>query len=348
MMLHDDRLDWAMGELLAYGTLVNEGHPVRLSGQDSERGTFAHRHAAFVIEGTEEKYLPLQHVSEEQATFSAYNSLLSEYGVLGFEYGYSLAQPNGLTLWEAQFGDFHNVAQVMIDQYISSAIEKWGLMNGLVLLLPHGYEGQGPEHSSARIERFLQLAANNNMQVTVPTTPANLFHLLRRQVKMNSRLPLVVFTPKSLLRHPMVQSKVEDFVSGSFHEVIDDPNVVANQVEKVVFTSGRLYYDLVKHQSEQGLNDVAIVRVEQIFPVPDAAIAAIVKKYKKAEELVWAQDEPEKMGAWPFLSKKLASLNLRAVARPESASPAVGLMEKHRQGLEKLMSSIFSKKEITV
>ncbi|HPF51604.1 MAG TPA: 2-oxoglutarate dehydrogenase E1 component, partial [Draconibacterium sp.] len=252
MMIHDDRLDWAMGELLAYGTLLKEGHAVRLSGQDSERGTFAHRHAAFVIEGTEEKYVPLKNISEDQAEFSVYNSLLSEYGVLGFEYGYSLAQPNGLTLWEAQFGDFHNVAQVMIDQYITSAFEKWGLMNGLVLLLPHGFEGQGPEHSSARIERFLQLAANNNIQVTVPSTPANLFHLLRRQVKMNSRLPLIVFTPKSLLRHPMVQSKLEDFTTGGFLELIDDDQADSKLVEKVVFTSGRLYYDLVKHKTEQG------------------------------------------------------------------------------------------------
>ena len=348
MMIHDDRLDWAMGELLAYGTLVNEGHAVRLSGQDSERGTFAHRHAAFIIEGTEEKYFPLQHVSEDQAPFIAYNSLLSEYGVLGFEYGYSMSQPNALTIWEAQFGDFHNVAQVMIDQYISSAFEKWGVMNGLVLLLPHGYEGQGPEHSSARIERFLQLAANNNIQVTVPSTPANLFHLLRRQVKMKTRLPLIVFTPKSLLRHPMVQSPVEDFVKGSFIEVIDDLQVDPEAVEKVVFTSGRLYYDLVKHKTEQGINEVAIVRVEQIYPVPVLAIEKIIKKYSKAEELMWAQDEPENMGAWPFLSKKLSHLGLQAVARPESASPAVGLMEKHRQGLDKLLESVFSKKEISV
>jgi len=348
MMIHDDRLDWAMGELLAYGTLLKEGHAVRLSGQDSERGTFAHRHAAFVIEGTEEKYVPLKNISEDQAEFSVYNSLLSEYGVLGFEYGYSLAQPNGLTLWEAQFGDFHNVAQVMIDQYITSAFEKWGLMNGLVLLLPHGFEGQGPEHSSARIERFLQLAANNNIQVTVPSTPANLFHLLRRQVKMNSRLPLIVFTPKSLLRHPMVQSKLEDFTTGGFLELIDDDQADSKLVEKVVFTSGRLYYDLVKHKTEQGLNEVAIVRLEQIFPTPHTAIDKILRKYKKADELIWAQDEPENMGAWPFLSKKLANLNLRVVARPESASPAVGLMEKHRQGFEKLLESIFSKKEITV
>ena len=348
MMIHDDRLDWAMGELLAYGTLVNEGHPVRVSGQDSERGTFAHRHAAFIIEGTEEKYFPLQHVSEGQAPFIAYNSLLSEYGVLGFEYGYSMAQPNALTIWEAQFGDFLNVAQVIIDQYIVSAFEKWGLMNGLVLFLPHGYEGQGPEHSSARIERFLQQAANDNIQVTVPTTPANLFHLLRRQVKMKTRLPLIVFTPKSLLRHPMVHSRIDDFVKGGFKELIDDRKAEPDIVEKVVFTSGRLYYDLAKYKVEQGLNEVAIVRVEQIYPLPLEAIKNVLKKYNKAEELVWAQDEPENMGAWPFLGRKLSDLNLRVVARPESGSPAVGLMEKHRQGLEKLIQSVFSKKGVTV
>ncbi|MFV0593216.1 MAG: 2-oxoglutarate dehydrogenase E1 component [Draconibacterium sp.] len=348
MMIHDDRLDWAMGELLAYGTLVTEGHPVRVSGQDSERGTFAHRHAAFVIEGTEDKYYPLQHVSEKQAPFNIFNSLLSEYAVLGFEYGYSLAQPNGLAIWEAQFGDFHNVAQVIIDQYITSAFEKWGLMNGLTLFLPHGYEGQGPEHSSARIERFLQQAAGNNIQVTVPSTPANLFHLLRRQVKMNMRLPLVVFTPKSLLRHPMVTSKLEEFTKGGFREIIDDQTAEPDLVEKVVLTNGRLYYDLAKYKVENGITDVALVRMEQIYPIPNKAINEILKKYPKSEELIWAQDEPENMGAWPFLGRKLDCLGIKVVARPESASPAVGLMEKHRQGLEKLISSVFSKKEVTV
>ncbi len=348
MMIHDDRLDWAMGELLAYGTLVTDGHPVRVSGQDSERGTFAHRHAAFVIEGTEDKYYPLQHVAENQAPFSVYNSLLSEYAVLGFEYGYSLAQPNGLTIWEAQFGDFHNVAQVIIDQYITSAIEKWGLMNGLTLFLPHGYEGQGPEHSSARIERFLQQAAGNNIQVIVPSTPANLFHLLRRQMKMNMRLPLVVFTPKSLLRHPMVTSKLEEFTKGGFQEIIDDHVAEPDLVERVVLTTGRLYYDLAKYKVEHGITDVALVRMEQIYPIPHKAINDILKKYPKSEELIWAQDEPENMGAWPFLARKLDCLGIKGIARPESASPAVGLMEKHRQGLEKLISSVFSKKEVTV
>ena len=346
MMMTDDRLDWAMAELLAYGTLVKEGHPVRLSGQDSERGTFAHRHAAFVVEGTDEKYFPLKHVSENQAPFHVYNSLLSEYAVLGFEYGYSLAQPNGLTIWEAQFGDFHNVAQVIIDQYISSAFDKWGLMNGLVLLLPHGFEGQGPEHSSARIERFLELSANYNMQIAIPSTPANMFHLLRRQVKMNMRLPLVIFTPKSLLRHPMVQSKVAEFTKGSFKEIIDDPIAAPGLVEKVVFTSGRLYYDLVKNKIDKGLTNVAIVRLEQIYPIPNKQINQILKKYNKSVELIWAQDEPQNMGAWPFINRKLNDLGFKVVSRPESASPAVGLMEKHKQGLEQILKSVFKEKEV--
>lgn len=344
MMMAEDKLDWAMAELLAYGSLVVEGHPVRLSGQDSERGTFAHRHASFVIEGTKNKYFPLKNLDDKQATFHAYNSLLSEYAVLGFEYGYALAQPMGLTIWEAQFGDFNNVAQVIIDQYISSAMEKWGLSNGLVLFLPHGFEGQGPEHSSARMERFLELCANSNMQIVVPTTPANMFHLLRRQVKMNMRLPLVIFTPKSLLRHPLVNSKIEDFTSGSFKEVIDDPLVHVPEVEKVVFTSGRLYYDLVKYQRENGIVNTAIVRLEQIYPTPVNQINQILKKYNNHKDLIWAQDEPENMGAWPYLNRKLSCHSFRLVSRPESASPAVGLMEKHLQGLESILKSVFAEK----
>ena len=345
MMLHEGKLDWALAELLAYGSLVKEGHPVRVSGQDSERGTFAHRHASFVVEGTDDKYFPLKHVSENQAPFHVYNSLLSEYGVLGFEYGYALAQPNALIVWEAQFGDFLNVAQVIIDQYISSAFEKWGLMNGLTLYLPHGFEGQGPEHSSGRIERFLELSANNNMQVVIPTTPANMFHLLRRQVKMNTRLPLVIFTPKSLLRHPMVISKITEFEKGRFEEIIDDPLGVPELIEKVVFTSGRLYYDLEKYQVENGITNIAIVRMEQIYPIPEEKISKILKRYKKSETLIWAQDEPENMGAWPFINRKLGYLGFELVARKESASPAVGLMDKHKKGLAALMDKVFEVNE---
>ncbi|SHF25705.1 2-oxoglutarate dehydrogenase E1 component [Mariniphaga anaerophila] len=345
MMIHDDRLDWAMAELLAYGTLVDEGHPVRLSGQDSERGTFAHRHASFVVEGTDEKYFPLKNVGENQATFHAYNSPLSEYAVMGFEYGYALAKPDGLNIWEAQFGDFHNVAQVIVDQYITSAFEKWGLMNNLVLLLPHGYEGQGPEHSSGRIERFLELAANNNIQIVVPSTPANMFHLLRRQVKMKMRLPLIVFTPKSLLRHPKVVSKIDELARGVFQEVIDDPVAEPEFVEKVIFTSGRLYYDLLKRKQERGISNVAVVRMEQLYPLPNKQINQILKKYNTSS-LIWAQDEPENMGAWPFINRKLNCLGFKVVARNESASPAVGLMEKHTQALEEILNSVFEEKEV--
>jgi len=344
MMVHDNRLDWAMGELLAYGTLLAEGHPVRISGQDSERGTFAHRHGTYVYEDGSGKYYPLKHIADNQAEFSIYNSPLSEYGVMGYEYGYALAQPNALTVWEAQFGDFHNVAQVIVDQYISSAAEKWGIANNLVLYLPHGYEGQGPEHSSGRIERFLALAAHNNMQVVVPTTPANMFHLLRRHLKWNYRLPLIVFTPKSLLRHPQVFSSMEELARGRFQEIIDDPAVHAGQVTKLVLTSGRLYYDLLKQQGETGSFGTAIVRVEQLFPFPEKEIMKIVKKYSKAKTIFWAQDEPENMGAWPFVSKKLSALNLTPVTRPESASPAGGLMSQHNKRLKSILDRIFTAK----
>ncbi len=340
-MVRDNRLDWAMCELLAYGTLLEEGYPVRLSGQDSERGTFAHRHAAFTLEDTDGKYIPLQHISETQAPFSVHNSLLSEYAVLGFEYGYALAKLDGLTIWEAQFGDFSNVAQVVIDQYISSAGEKWGLLNGLVLLLPHGYEGQGPEHSSGRMERFLSLAANHNMLITVPTTPANFFHLLRRQVKWEIRMPLVVFTPKSLLRHPQVMSSLDELAHGAFREVIDDELAEPGQVKRVLFTNGRLYYDLLKRRNEEKVNCVAIVRVEQLYPVPEKQIMEITGKYAKAQSFCWVQDEPENQGAWPFYRNKLAHMGLQGITRPESASPAVGLMEQHKRRLQKILDTAF-------
>ena len=346
MMIHDNNLNWAMAELLAYGSLVTEGHPVRISGQDTERGTFAHRHASFVMEDTDEKYFPLKHVKEGQAPFHIYNSILSEYGVLGFEYGYALALPNGLTIWEAQYGDFANVGQVIFDQYVASAFDKWGLMNNLVMFLPHGYEGQGPEHSSARIERFLTLAASNNMQLAVPTTPANLFHLLRRQVKFDFRIPLVVFTPKSLLRHPMVISRLEELAHGGFKEVIDDTVSDPESINTVVLTSGRLFYDLLKRKDETGASDVAIIRIEQIYPVPYKKIKAILQKYKNAEELIWAQDEPENQGAWPYLNRKLGWLNLKVVARFESASPAGGLLEQHNIRLNKILDSIFKSHKI--
>ena len=341
-MILDDRLDWGMAELLAYGTLVEEGHPVRISGQDCERGTFAHRHAAFVFEDGDEKYFPLKHITPTQGSFHIYNSLLSEYGVMGFEYGYALAQPNALTVWEAQFGDFHNVAQVIIDQYITSASEKWGLMNNLVLYLPHGYEGQGPEHSSARIERFLSQAAHNNMQVIVPTTPDNMFHLLRRHLKWNTRIPMIVFTPKSLLRHPMVSCTLEELDNGHFQEIIDDNRVKAGNVKQLVFTSGRLYYDLIKKRVDTGDHSTAIVRLEQLYPLPVNQIHDILKKYRKANRIIWAQDEPANMGAWPFISRHLSDIPFEIVARSESGSPAGGLMKQHNLRLNRLLDQIFS------
>jgi len=341
MMLSDNKLDWAMAELLAYASLLDEGYPVRISGQDCERGTFAHRHASFVVEDMDEKYFPLKNISPNQAPFHIYNSHLSEYGVMGFEYGYAMAQPNALTIWEAQFGDFSNVAQVIIDQYITAAEEKWGLMNNLTLFLPHGYEGQGPEHSSGRIERFLTLAANNNMQVIVPSTPDNLFHLLRRQLLWNTRMPLIVFTPKSLLRHPMVSCTLDELAEGGFREVIDDHIAKPAQVKQIVFSSGRLYYDLVKNRVDRADEKVAIIRLEQLYPLPVDQIEAVIAKYDKAKRVIWAQDEPENMGAWPFLQRKLKHLNFEVAARPESGTPAGGLMKQHNLRLEKIMNTIF-------
>lgn len=346
MMILDNRLDWAMAELLAYGTLLEEGSPIRLSGQDTERGTFAHRHAAFVVEDTDDKYFPLKNISDQQAPFRVYNSHLSEYGVLGFEYGYALANPKCLTIWEAQFGDFANVAQVIFDQYISSAYEKWGMMNGLVLYLPHGYEGQGPEHSSGRIERALNLTADNNMQVVVPTTPANMFHLLRRQLHWKVRIPLVIFTPKSLLRHPMVNSSLEELAEGSFQEIIEDTVAKPAKIKKVVFTYGKLYYDLHKRQAEEGITDTTIIRVEQLFPLAVERIRAIIAKYPNAEKIIWAQDEPLNMGAWQHIQRFLPDVPFQLAARPASASPAVGLMYQHNLRLKALIDSVFGEAQV--
>ncbi|HEX3008469.1 MAG TPA: 2-oxoglutarate dehydrogenase E1 component, partial [Bacteroidales bacterium] len=340
-MISTNKVDWALAELLAYATLLTEGHPVRVSGQDTERGTFAHRHAAFVVEDSDEKYFPLKHLQEGQAPFHIFNSPLSEYGVLGFEYGYAMGVPHGLTIWEAQFGDFHNVAQVIIDQYISSAEEKWGLMNGLVLFLPHGFEGQGPEHSSARIERFLVLCAGNNMNLAIPTTPANFFHLLRRHVKRDFRVPLVVFTPKSLLRHPSVVSSLDELESGYFQEIIDDATANPETITQVVCTFGKLYYELVEKRTELGANDTAIVRIEQLFPFPADQLRGIQRKYKNARRWIWAQDEPENMGAWSFVSRVFKEIPFLLVSRPASGSPAAGLAEIHRKRLRKILDKVF-------
>jgi len=341
-LIADDKVDWAMAEQLAFGTLLSEGIPVRLSGQDSQRGTFSHRHAAIIMEEGDEKYFPLKNIAEDQATFTVLNSPLNEYGVMGFEYGYSLSYPKGLTIWEAQFGDFSNVAQVIIDQYISSAGEKWGLMNGLVLLLPHGYEGQGPEHSSGRVERMLSLCANYNMQVMMPTTPANLFHLLRRQVLWDIRIPTIVFTPKSLLRHPLVISPIKHLTSHRFMEVIGDDKVLAGKAEVIIFTSGKIYYELFERREKLERSNFAIIRIEQLFPFPSEEVRMIKYENSHAKRILWVQDEPANMGAWPYISRKYPELQLELISRAESASPATGLLEKHKKSLERILNAVFN------
>ncbi|MEN9444286.1 MAG: hypothetical protein RIS47_1176 [Bacteroidota bacterium] len=342
-MIANNRIDWAMGELLAYASLVTEGFGVRLSGQDCERGTFSHRHAAFVMQDSEERYYPLQHIAPDQASFEVHNSLLSEYGVLGYEYGFAMAAPNMLTIWEAQFGDFHNVAQVIIDQYISSAEEKWGVMNGLTLLLPHGFEGQGPEHSSARIERFLLLAARENMQVVIPSTPGNMFHVLRRQLKRDFRTPLIVFTPKSLLRHPECVSGLEELYDGRFREIIDDNDVTTDEVRRVVFCSGKVYYDLLAEKQKLGAKDIAIVRLEQIHPFPILQANAIMAKYRNNMLTLWVQEEPINMGAWGHVHESFVGTTLVPICRQRSASPAVGLSEIHKREQNEIMTKVFRK-----
>lgn len=340
-MVQEDRMDWALGELFAYASLIDEGIPVRISGQDSQRGTFSHRHASVTRETIGTKYTPLKYISKNQVAFDVYNSPLNEYGVLGFEYGYALALPKGLTIWEAQFGDFHNVAQVIIDQYISSAEEKWGLMNGLVMMLPHGYEGQGPEHSSARMERFITMSANNNMQLMNCTTPANIFHALRMQVKRVFRTPMIMFTPKSLLRYPQAVSSKDEFIKGGFKRVIDDQYNNPDSVTRVVLCSGKIYYDLLKKKNELDVDDIALVRIEQIYPLPTNEIFEVISKYKKALKLLWVQEEPMNMGAWYFIKNELEHLLIEGVYRIPSGSPAVGLNELHFMQQNELINKVF-------
>ncbi|AIM36288.1 2-oxoglutarate dehydrogenase [Sphingobacterium sp. ML3W] len=342
-MIEKDSYDWAMGELMAYATLLNEGSRVRISGQDVQRGTFSHRHAVLTLENSEETYTPLANINGGDK-FSIYNSLLSEYAVLGFEYGYASANPHALTIWEAQFGDFYNGAQIIVDQYLSSAETKWKRSNGLVMLLPHGMEGQGPEHSSGRIERFLELCADENLILANCTTPANYFHLLRRQQVREFRKPLVVFTPKSLLRHPKVVSPLKDFTSNTFQEVIDDVNVTAKDVKRVLFCSGKIYYDLLEKQEVDKRKDVAIVRLEQLFPIPEEQLKAIRKKYNKASEFVWVQEENENMGAWSYYCRKLMNTEIAFtgfVARKESGSTATGYMKQHIAQQAKILNKSF-------
>lgn len=335
------KIDWAMGELLAYGTLLEEGYPVRLSGQDSVRGTFSHRHASLKIEDAEKEYFPLNNISANQARFEVYNSSLSEYGVLGFEYGYSLASPYTLTIWEAQFGDFANGAQIIFDQFLSSAEDKWNVMNDLVVFLPHGYEGQGPEHSSARIERFLILSAENNFQVTNVTTPANFFHLLRRQLHRNFRKPLIVFTPKSLLRHPRCVSDLQDLAKGGFQEVIDDTISDPRIIKKLVFCSGKIYYELVEEKEKIKADDTALIRIEQLHPFPTKQIRIIIEKYSHATDWIWTQEEPANMGAWNYIRQQMEEVPLRLIARPASGSPATGSLEFHELRQRKIIEKTF-------
>jgi 2-oxoglutarate dehydrogenase E1 component len=344
MFFETNRLDWAMGELLAYGTLLDAGYGVRITGQDVERGTFSHRHAVMKVEESEEEVLLLNHLSEEQGRFQIYNSLLSEYGVLGFDYGYAMASPNTLTIWEAQFGDFSNGAQVMIDQYISAAEDKWKLQNGLVMFLPHGYEGQGAEHSSARMERYLQLCARDNMYVADCSTPANLYHLLRRQMLAGFRKPLIVFTPKSLLRHPKCVSTVEELAGGSFQEVIDDPEADPKKVRSLVFCTGKFYYDLLQVREEQERDDVALVRVEQLFPLPAQQMRSVIEKYKNADDLVWAQEEPRNMGAWSHLLMHFKEASgFRVASRRIYASPAAGSAVRSKMRHQQVIDYVFDK-----
>lgn len=353
-VLKDGPIDWGLAELLAYGTLVCEGMDVRVSGQDAERGTFSHRHAVLVDYDTGTRYVPLAHLREGQGNFSIFNSPLSEYAIMGFEFGYSLDAPNTLVVWEAQFGDFANGAQIIIDQFLASSEAKWQRMSGLVLYLPHGYEGQGPEHSSARLERFLQLCAEDNMQVTNCTTPAQFFHLLRRQMKRNFRKPLVVMTPKSLLRHRLAVSSVADLAEGRFHEVLDEDaaplgtcRIDPQHVSRLLLCSGKVYYDLLPEREKARRADVAIIRVEQLYPFPDEQVARILARYKHATDVVWVQEEPRNMGAWGFMLDRLPALlrphqSLRYVGRDEQASPATGSQKIHQQEQAELVARAFA------
>ncbi|MBT8325990.1 MAG: 2-oxoglutarate dehydrogenase E1 component [Winogradskyella sp.] len=343
-MFDEDRLDWSMAEHLAYGTLLLEGYNVRISGQDVERGTFSHRHAVVKVEDSEEEIILLNTISKDQGEFNIYNSLLSEYGVVGFDYGYAMASPNTLTIWEAQFGDFSNGAQIVIDQYISSGEDKWKTQNGLVLLLPHGYEGQGAEHSSARMERYLQLCAKDNMFIADCTTPANMYHLLRRQMKANYRKPLIVFTPKSLLRHPKVISTVDEFANGCFQMLIDDDTIKPKDVKTLVFVTGKFYYDLLEERENLNRADVALVRIEQLFPLPVKEIRAILKKYKHTDDIVWAQEEPRNMGAYSHMMMHLEeSKSFRAATRRPYSAPAAGSSMRSKMRHQQVIDFVFDK-----
>ena len=341
MVFETNQLDWGMAETLAYGSLMEEGFNVRISGQDVERGTFSHRHAILRDENSEERINLLNTNSQNKGNMTIYNSHLSEYGVLGFDYGYAMAFPNCLTIWEAQFGDFSNGAQIMFDQYISASEDKWKLQNGIVILLPHGYEGQGSEHSSARIERYLQLCAIDNMTVANCTTPANMYHILRRQMKRNFRKPLIVFTPKSLLRHPKAVNPIEDLANGSFQEIIDDRLVDKNQIKKVVFCMGKFYYDLLAEREKLERNDIALVRIEQLFPLHEEQLENITASYPNAERFVWAQEEPQNMGAWSYMLQRFPKLKLEVASREYHAVPAAGSSARFKKRHQKVIDKVF-------
>jgi 2-oxoglutarate dehydrogenase E1 component len=341
MVFERNQIDWGMGETLAYGSLLKEGFDVRISGQDVERGTFSHRHAILRDEISEERINLLNTLDDKQGKMYIYNSLLSEYGVLGFDYGYAMANPNTLTIWEAQFGDFSNGAQIIFDQYVSAAEDKWKLQNGIVVLLPHGYEGQGSEHSSARMERFLQLCAIDNMIVADCTTPANFYHLLRRQMKRDFRKPLIVFTPKSLLRHPLATSKLEDFSDGSFKEVIDDDLPDVNNVTKLVFCTGKFYYDLLAERTKLERHDVALVRIEQLFPLHLEKLQHVINTYPNVKKYVWAQEEPENMGAWSFMLQRFRLVNLEVASQPFYAVPAAGSAARFKIRHQRVIDKVF-------
>lgn len=345
-------IDWGMAELLAYGSLLWNGTSIRLSGQDSCRGTFSHRHAVLMDQVKEQGYVPLKHLKEGQGRFDVYNSSLSEYAVLGFEFGYSVACQDALVIWEAQFGDFCNGAQIIIDQYISTAEQKWSQKFGLTLFLPHGYEGQGPEHSSGRMERFLTLAGDNNMQIVNPTTPAQLFHLLRRQILRPLRKPLIVFTPKGLLRHPACISHLDDFTQGSFQEILDDPTP-PKRSRRLVLCSGRIYYDLIAEREKLGVDDLMIVRIEQLYPLDVERLKAVISRCSGLKECIWVQEEPSNMGAWNFMRPILKELlpkeiELSYVGRTRSASPAVGSYAMHKKEHAIIINSLFGTKDPSI
>ncbi|APY10730.1 2-oxoglutarate dehydrogenase E1 component [Seonamhaeicola sp. S2-3] len=341
MVFETDTLDWGMAETLAYGSLLEEGFNVRISGQDVERGTFSHRHAILRDEISEERINLLNTNPNNKGEMYIYNSSLSEYGVLGFDYGYAMANPNTLTIWEAQFGDFSNGAQIIFDQYLSAAEDKWKVQNGVVVLLPHGYEGQGSEHSSARMERYLQLCANDNMIVADCTTPANFFHLLRRQMKRDFRKPLIVFTPKSLLRHPKAVSSIKELATGEFQEVIDD-TINPDKVKKLVFCTGKFYYELLTERETLNRDDVAIVRIEQLFPLHLEKIQQIIDKYPNVEKYIWAQEEPRNMGAWSFMAQRLDLVKLEACTRNYNSVPAPGSSARDKARQRKVLENVFS------